>query len=181
MSPTSPRMPLAPLTSLLVTWLALTGCAASPVAPTPSPAVTVSIGPGVEFVTSFPTQTEHSDAWPECTDTYTVVDADDGQYVVAVVSTGCGYEDNPLNGRHGWFSEPPPSAEVEAVDTPVGTAKVFTSTYTECTNDCNDYADEVAVVSTSSGVVQVMAMSSSKTPHRSRERLTEILQGIQPM
>ncbi|SFD54182.1 hypothetical protein [Streptomyces aidingensis] len=63
--------------------------------------------------------------------------------------------DHPLNGRHPVYrsAEDIPGETAAAgreVTTPLGTALLFTQTYTECTNSCEDFDEPFAVITLSS-------------------------------
>jgi hypothetical protein len=75
-----------------------------------------------------------------------------GTIEVELVPSSCDVEfREPGNGLHGAYrtitdvSDGDP-VDLERIDTPVGMAEVFTQDYYECTNECIDYVDRVAIV-----------------------------------
>ena len=57
--------------------------------------------------------------------------------------------DSPGNGDHGLYrtiDDVPEPIGVEHVETPIGAAIVFDQAYYECTNQCDDFLDRVAIV-----------------------------------
>lgn len=77
-----------------------------------------------------------------------------GVVELEVVPTDCEYDDRLGNGFHGIYRtiadvadlDADDADDVEVVDTAVGPAEVFTQDYYECTNECNDYVDRIAIV-----------------------------------
>jgi hypothetical protein len=104
-----------------------------------------------------------------------------GEYAAAALIAGClGTTDTPLNGDHGFYPKPPATARTEQVQTPVGTATVFSNQYSECTSSCYMGADEVALLTVDGATVQIMAVSApaSGTRERSRADLIALLQTL---
>lgn len=104
-----------------------------------------------------------------------------GEYAAAALIPGCaGTIDTPQNGDHGYYPKPPATARTEQVQTPVGTATIFSNQYSECTSSCYMGADEVALLTVDGATVQIMAVSApaSGTRERSRADLIALLQTL---
>lgn len=58
--------------------------------------------------------------------------------------------EEPLNGDHGTYRRiddvVPAPENVDDVETGLGTAQLFSQDYRECTNECTDYTEAVAIV-----------------------------------
>lgn len=104
-----------------------------------------------------------------------------GDYAAVALHRDCpATTDTPQNGDHGFYPKPPPTAKTEQVETPVGTATLFTNQYSECTSSCYIGGDEVALVTVDDSVVQITAVTSpaSGTTSRSRADLVQLLQSL---
>jgi hypothetical protein len=85
--------------------------------------------------------------------TYEIAVAAESRLVIEAVPTSCAEaEENTEigNGRHGVYrtiADVPEPREKTSVDTDLGTATVFTQTYYECTNSCDNWNEPVAIIS----------------------------------
>ena len=99
-----------------------------------------------------------------------------GDFEAAVLIPGCvGTTTQAMNGNHGYHPAPPVGATTEQAQTPVGTATLFSSQYTECTNSCSKGTDEVALLTVDGVVVQIIAVTAPANGTRSRSR-TDLVQ-----
>jgi hypothetical protein len=69
---------------------------------------------------------------------------------IELVPVDCDDDDDSIgNGWHGLYrtiDDVPEPIGVEHVETPIGAAVVFDQEYYECTNQCDDFLDRVAIV-----------------------------------
>ncbi|MGH9184757.1 MAG: hypothetical protein ACRD0U_02905 [Acidimicrobiales bacterium] len=76
---------------------------------------------------------------------------DDLAVNVSLVNRGCSTgepQDEPLNGQHGTYVVPGGAGQedLDRLNAPAGDLVIFDQTYTECTNDCRDWTEAVALV-----------------------------------
>ena len=174
-------------TALVLVVLALSACQPAPAEPRLSATVTagpsrvfVDLGEGIELsVTGTVTTTSSLDA--SCAIAVHGLRTTDGEFQALLITPGCvGTDNTPENGNHGFYPKAPANATVDRVVTPVGDAVVFSNQYSECTSSCYIGADEVALVTVGSRVVQVIAVTApaSGTMERDRTGLVAVLQGL---
>lgn len=108
---------------------------------------------------------------------------------IQMFSASCEIPDDPsapLNGRHGVYRSIDDVADpidATTVDTPLGTAQVFTQKYTECTNFCTDYDEHIAIIALESPADAAFdsVVVRADYGNQSRDDLTEILRSMRPL
>ena len=140
---------------------------------------TVLVGP--VLITGVSDATDRRSSNADCASGVLRLTTATGEYAAVALKPGCVATSNtPENGDHGFYPTPPPRARTVQVETPVGTATLFTNQYSECTSSCYMGGDEVALVSVDGIVVQITAVTApaSGTIERDRKDLVQLLQGL---
>lgn len=149
--------------------------------PTPSPSqFVISLDNGVELAALGENSVwETTDSY-RCADVVNQVTTATGVYRVTLLRSDCTSAPKALNGFHGYFAAPPAGVEVATADTPIGTAKLFSNQYEECTNSCRFATDEVALVTVGERILQVIALAEAGGDVHTRDRadLVSLLQGL---
>ena len=91
-----------------------------------------------------------------------------------------------FNGHHGDYRSIDDVADprdIDEVDTPIGSAVVFTQTYSECTNYCRDWDEPVAIVTLDDPASEAhgSVVVRGDKAEISRDELVEILESLRPL
>lgn len=110
------------------------------------------------------------------------------QLTVESIGSGCELSDPTriFNGHHGDYRSIDDVAEprdTDEIDTPIGSAVVFTQTYSECTNYCRDWDEPVAIIALDDPVSEAhgSVVVRGDKAEISRDELVEILESLRPL
>lgn len=164
-----------------LTYVTLEAPPAETTLPAPRSSAPTSVRVGRVVIPGVMAVTDKISANVDCASVIRRFTATTGEYAAAALIAGClDTTETPLNGDHGFYPKPPATARTEQVQTPVGTATIFSNQYSECTSSCYMGADEVALVTVDGATVQIMAVSApaSGTRERSRADLVALVQTL---